>query len=143
PDQKQVADFDLIHGDFHPLIPFPYFGGFRLQFQQLAYGVGSPSFADRFQPAPHQDQRDDHGAAFKVDMFVQRKGIYSQAEAVGGRRPQSDQDVHIGAASPEGAIGADIKWPAQPDLHDTSQQALQPEGELSMVAGMRPEHLTK
>ena len=133
--QHQVAQLQLIHGRLHFLPVHQHAstdGTQRLQrpyrIQRLALGAG-------FQPFAQQHQRDNGSRCLEIQMrlvpmathlHVAQQQIHRQA--IGRRRAQRHQHIHIAATRLDGTPGRAVKTPAQYKLHRRGQQQLHPTG---------------
>ncbi|MNX73993.1 hypothetical protein D3C86_1054110 [compost metagenome] len=103
--QHDIARVDLFNLDIHGLAVAHHARRARLQADQALDGRARLALGARFQCAPQQDQGDDDGGGFKVDVACGlgqpggRKGGHYRIPP-GGARAQGHQRIHLGRAPP-------------------------------------------
>ncbi len=75
-----------------------------------------------FQESAEQDQSDDHGGRFEVQMAGaggEQTGEDGgdEAVAIGGAGTDGDEGVHVGEAGAQGGPGRGVEAPTGPELH--------------------------
>ena len=153
PDNEDVVRHQGVGGHFEqPAIAFDT-GRSRLQAYQRFDGGAGAGLGPRLQQLTHQHQRNDGRRSLEIDMTMfqpeQRDEGRETPRHAGAER---HQHIHVGtapAATAQGFPGTIVETPANPELHGSRQQKLQPAGNGIRVGAMRrhitaaehPEHL--
>eukprot|EP01022_Parablepharisma_sp_SALTPOND_P021550 TRINITY_DN427_c1_g1_i8.p1 TRINITY_DN427_c1_g1~~TRINITY_DN427_c1_g1_i8.p1 ORF type:complete len:1229 (-),score=506.41 TRINITY_DN427_c1_g1_i8:439-4125(-) len=123
-------------------------GAVRAQGIQGRDGVGGLALGAAFQPFAQQDQGDDHGRAFEVQvgrghavrLHVTAGQPLPQRQPIGSAGAQRDQQVHIARTRPQRAPAGMVEAPAQPELHGRGQQPLPQRWQVQAQAQRGQQH---
>ena len=98
-----------------------------LQAKQCLDGLGGSCLGARLEQLAEQNERDDRGRCFEIDVQVCGAGDRDDgAEHVGHGSAERDEHVHVCPASAQGLPGAIVEAPTDPELDGRCQQELQP-----------------
>ena len=135
PHHQDVARQNLLDGQFHFRAVAEDAGDGRLQVHEAANGCGGLSAGASFEHTSQQNQGDDGGSRFVVDLVRAAQGF---PEGVGKRRAgaQRDEGIHVGGAVAQGLEGSDIEGRAGIEQHREDEGELNPVGIGNMDAAM-------
>ncbi len=101
PHAEDVADFDLVYGDFSAVREA---GGFGREIQERLEGAGGFGTGAEFENLAEQNKRDDDSGRFKIHGQVFEEA--NDAENVSGARAEPDQGEHVAVTVFDGSPGA-------------------------------------
>ena len=127
---QQVADGDAIDREIdHCAIAFNA-GGIGLEAGELADGAAGAALGAGLEPAPDEDQRDDDGGGFEIDVAraggKNRRGEECHG-GIGPSRagPHGDEGVHVRAAAQQKRHALKEEAATGPDQDEARQDELQ------------------
>ena len=116
--------------------------GGRLQGLQGTYRTAGLTTRTHFEVFAEQHQGDDDCRTFKIQMghCLGLRAPQIDREAIGGRRAQRHQQVHVAGACAQRAPASTVEAGAEPELHRRRECKLPPCGEHPVLAEQVTHH---
>ncbi len=143
-DHHQVAHAYFGHRDLDLVATAHQARRSRAQRLQRADCVGGPALGPGLQVLAQQDQGDDRGGRLEVQRRLAparyRPQQVVEAEPVGRRRTQRDQQVHVAGARLQRMPARAVEARAKPELHRGGQRPLHPAGQHPVLPEQHAGH---